>query len=65
MSLTKEVFPMTEPGADKRRSTPPEAANDRFARESFTFRRMRPWQITAMTGVLAVLLVLAIVSWMA
>jgi hypothetical protein len=49
----------------KRLSTPPEAANDRFARESFTFRRMQPWQIAAMTGVIAVLVIVALVSWLA
>ena len=31
--------------------------DDRWAGESFTFRRMRPWQIWTMTGVVAVLVI--------
>ncbi len=31
--------------------------DDRWARESFTFRRMKPWQIWTMTGVVAVLVI--------
>lgn len=55
-----------EQGTDDRKhlSTPPERANDSFARESFTFRRMQPWQITAMSAVLGALVVLAVVGWM-
>lgn len=37
--------------------------DDKYARESFTFRRMKPWQITAMIAVLIVLLLLAFLAW--
>jgi hypothetical protein len=35
--------------------TPP--PDDRYARESFTFRRMKPWQIWTMSTVVAVLVI--------
>ncbi len=38
-------------------------SDDRFARESFTFRRMRPWQIWTMSIVVLVLLVAFIGSY--
>jgi hypothetical protein len=46
---------MTIDNDSKRLSTPPEARDDRFARESFTFRRMQPWQIWTMATLLVVL----------
>jgi hypothetical protein len=36
--------------------------DDRFARESFTFRRMRPWQIWALTLVV-VLLAIGLIAY--
>jgi hypothetical protein len=38
--------------------------DDRFARQSFTFRRMRSWQVGAMTVVAALLFGLALFGWM-
>lgn len=32
--------------------------DDRFARESFTFRRMRPWQIWTLLAALVILIIL-------
>lgn len=41
--------------------TPP--PDDKYARGSFTWRRMKPWQIWTMMAVLAVILVLIIFAW--
>jgi hypothetical protein len=35
--------------------------DDRYARESFTWRRMKPWQLWGITGVLIVLVILALI----
>lgn len=35
---------------------------DRFARESFTFRRMRPWQLWSLLIVIG-LLVIGLIIW--
>lgn len=39
-----------------------EAADDRFARESFTFRRMRPWQMWSIGGIAVVALAVAFLA---
>lgn len=41
--------------------TPP--PDDRFARESFSWRRMKPWQIWTMVAVIVILLILLIFVW--
>ena len=38
---------------------PRQIPDDEYARESFTFRRMHSWQITALIAILLVLLLLA------
>ncbi len=35
--------------------------DDRYARESFTWRRMKPWQHWGITGALVVLVLLALI----
>jgi hypothetical protein len=37
--------------------------NDEYARRSFTFRRMLPWQIWTLAAVIVVILI-AIFAWM-
>jgi hypothetical protein len=37
--------------------------DDKFARESFTFRRMKPWQIWSMSAIVLVLVVVALLLW--
>jgi hypothetical protein len=39
------------------------ARDDEYARESFTFRRMRPWQIWTLTAAVVVILI-GIFAWM-
>lgn len=43
----------------------PPRTDDRFARESFTFRRMSGWQVAAMGTVVVVLFGLVLLGWMA
>lgn len=37
--------------------------DDRYARDSFTWRRMKPWQIWTMTAIVVVLILLALFAW--
>jgi hypothetical protein len=37
--------------------------DDKFARESFTLRRMKPWQIWSMSAIVVVLVVVALLLW--
>jgi hypothetical protein len=37
--------------------------DDKYARESFTFRRMKPWQIWSMSAIVLVLVVVALLLW--
>lgn len=37
--------------------------DDSYARESFTFRRMKTWQIWTLSAIVAVLVVVAIASY--
>ena len=37
--------------------------DDRYARESFTWRRMKGWQVWTMSGIVVVLILLALFAW--
>ena len=37
--------------------------DDRYARESFTWRRMKGWQVWTMSAIVIVLILLALFAW--
>lgn len=54
-----------DPVRDQTVAPAPPQADDRFARQSFTFRRMKGWQVAAMGTVVVVLFGLVLLGWMA